>query len=329
MFLLSSIALTPTLTYANGGNGDAKKGTAIPMVLTIIGAVTVGVGVGKIASGQVATGALWVAGGIAELVAAGMAGANNAKTDQETLAQPDPTNTTPPGGAPNAFAGLPNGVSLAEICNSSGGTCNCSGANCSNPKINLPSLGELKNTLSDSYKKDPNSFPMGYSLEDALGKLDSQYGDALAAVDAFNSASDAGAFSGNSMLATGDDLQNVKDPKDLTSGKDRPNVGSSADGIAGSGATGDATGRALASKPGALKRDPVRPVNRHGLTVEDARTGRLLTIFERVSRAIRADRDRDLTLAKIEWARKQLNKKNGLKNNTVAQSGTIINIDPK
>ncbi len=330
-FVILALVLTPVNAYANGGNGDAKKGSAIPMVLTIVGAVTLGVGIAKIAAQQYASGALWVAGGIAELIGASMAASNNSKTDEETLASaegymPDPA---APGGAPGAFPGLPPGVTLENLCKSSGGTCTCSGANCTNPKITLPSLDDLKGSLTNSYNKDPKSFPDGYSLDEALGKLDSQYGDALAAVNAFNAASDAGGLSNKSMIAGTGDLQNVKDPKDLTSGKDRPGKSNSADGTAGSGATGsDLAGRGLAGKFADSKREPVRPVNRHGLTVEDARTGRLLTIFERVSRAIRADRDRDLTLAKIEWARKELAKKNA-KKNAVAKSDTVINIDPK
>jgi len=331
-FVAISIALAPVSAHANGGNADAKKGSAIPMVLTIIGAVTVGVGVAKIAAQQYASGALWVAGGIAELIGASMAASNNAKTDEETLAtaegyMPDPAAE---GGAPGAFPGLPPGVTLENLCKSSGGTCTCSGTNCTNPKITLPTLDELKGSLTNSYNKDPKAFPDGYSLDEALGKLDTQYGEALAAVSAFNAASDAGGLSGKSMIAGGGDLQNVKDPKDLTSGKDRPGSGKSGEAANGSGATGsDLAGRGLAGKFGDTKREPVRPVNRHGLTVEDARTGRLLTIFERVSRAIRADRDRDLTLAKIEWARKTLAKKDAAKKNALAKSDTVINIDPK
>jgi hypothetical protein len=44
-------------------------------------------------------------------------------------------------------------------------------------------------------------------------------------------------------------------------------------------------------------------------------TGKTLSIFERVSRTIRGERNRDLTLAKIEWARKEaLNKQKSLPN---------------
>ena len=41
-----------------------------------------------------------------------------------------------------------------------------------------------------------------------------------------------------------------------------------------------------------------------GMNTED-QSGKALSIFERVSRAIRGERNRDLTLAKIEWARKE------------------------
>jgi hypothetical protein len=75
-----------------------------------------------------------------------------------------------------------------------------------------------------------------------------------------------------------------------------------------------------------VNRDPPSAVTRHGgLLLEDARTGRLLTLFERLTRAIRGEHDRDLILAKVEWARKDLerrerNKQNKLGKNAVAAS---------
>lgn len=191
----------------------------------------------------------------------------------------------------------------------------------------------MKGAIKTGFEKNPEGFPPGFSLDDALSKLDSEYGKAQEAIDAFNTASAAGALSGNSMLADSGDLQKIKDPSNYTSGKDVPKVGKSGEGISGAGSVdngepkdwfGNKLNNHLASK-----REPVRAVNRHGLTLEDARTGRLLTIFERVSRAIRADRDRDITLAKIEWARKEIAKKNKLKNNTVATSQAVINSDRK
>lgn len=333
LFLVLSLAFSPKAYAGGGGNGDAKKGAAIPMVLTIVGVVTIGVGVAKIAAQQYATGALWVAGGVAEIIAAGMAGSNNSKTEEETRAQGEPAfDPAAPGGTPGSIPGLPDGINLEALCKQAGANCTCKGTNCSTPQITIPSLTDMQNALKSSYDRDPAGFPPGFSLDDALSKLDNEYGKAQEAIDAFNTASANGALSGKSMLADSGELQNVKDPKDLTSGKDRPNVGKSGEGTTNASADAmnvmnkDWFGK---NTPGALKREPVRPVNRHGLTLEDARTGRLLTIFERVSRAIRADRDRDITLAKIEWARKELARKAKFKDRALATTQGTLTPDRK
>ncbi|MEZ4814940.1 MAG: hypothetical protein R3A80_07020 [Bdellovibrionota bacterium] len=332
LLIVLILALSPVKLFAGGGgNGDAKKGAAIPMILTVVGAVTVAVGVAKIAAQQYASGAIWVAGGIAELIGAGMAKSNNSKTEEETRADDYAYDLAAAGGEAGAIPGLPPGINLAGLCAQAGPNCSCSGTNCSQPQLSIPDLSTLQESLKSSYAASPESFPPGYSLDDALAKLDNEYGEAQKAVDAFNSASAAGALSGNdTAIADDGKLQDVNDPARLAEGKDKvgPHKG---DLKAGSGATDSALAGANAynGKFAKNKRDPVRKVNRYGLTLEDSRSGRLLTLFERVSRAIRADRDRDITLAKIEWARKELLKKESAKKDTIASTDTRLNSGKK
>lgn len=320
------LALSPTHLFAGGGgNADAKKGQALGMVLTVVGAGTVAYGVSQLPS---PSAYVWIAGGIAEIIGGAMSMSNNSKTEEETRADDQSFDLAAAGGQPGALPGLPDGLDFAGICAKAGPNCSCSGPNCSTPKISIPELSTLQDALKSSYAASPESFPPGYSLDDALAKLDNEYGEAQKAVDAFNSASAAGALSGkNTAIADDGKLQDVNDPSRLAEGKDKvgPHQG---DLKAGSGATDSAladSAKGYNGKFNSTKRDPVRKVNRYGLTLEDMRSGRLLTLFERVSRAIRADRDRDLTLAKIEWARKELIKKEAEKKDTVIATGTQLN----
>jgi len=61
--------------------------------------------------------------------------------------------------------------------------------------------------------------------------------------------------------------------------------------------------------------DPVTPV---GLNLQNNNTNKLLTIFERAARVLRGDRNRDISLAKIEWTRKEALKKQGKAPSTIS-----------
>ncbi|MER2511741.1 MAG: hypothetical protein ABTQ25_04860, partial [Nitrosomonas ureae] len=173
----------------DGGNAMANLALMKVALLTVAGAASVAKGASLIAAQKYPPGFAWLAGGIAELAGAAMAGGNNAQTEAET--RTDERNFPDAGKGINESltgglsGGLPPGVSMASICKGASGTCTCNGTNCSNPQITIPSLTDVKGTLTNSYNSDPKSFPDGFSLQEALAKLDNEYGQAEQAVNSF------------------------------------------------------------------------------------------------------------------------------------------------
>lgn len=308
--------LLPEHAYAggDGGNGQAKKGQTLGLVLGIVGVGTIAIGASMLPN---TSGYVWMAMGIAEVAGAAIAMSNNSKTEEQTRSGPEmPTlDAAKGGGVDLGSLGLPPGTTIADLCAKAGIGCTCGGVNCTKPTINIPTLDQARAGLEAAYKTDPNAYK-GMNLQDALSDLDNNYKEAENVANKFNDASNNGAFNGGggsrSLLASEEsNLDSLKDSKNLTSGKDGVKTAGDNNGKASDGE--GAAGTLVAKLPGeiaAAKRDALPAVERHGgLLLSDARTGRLLTIFERVTRAIRGDHDRDIILAKIEWARKDLAKK--------------------
>jgi len=178
------------------------------------------------------------------------------------------------------------------------------------PNPQLPSKDDLKRLIQSGFING-NIAPDGTTLDDALAKLNDNYDKAKDAVNAYN----------NQQALNGDD------PNSGTQIASSNGQGNTSDeyiglnkGVSGSSSNNDSnndigldgldTNRFSPSPTNAdldaLKknRGDFSRVKIIGMNTEDE-TGKALSIFERVSRAIRGERNRDLTLAKIEWARKE------------------------
>jgi hypothetical protein len=309
---LGFAALTSPLAHAADeatGHKEAKRGQAIAMVLGIIGIASVAKGTAMLADENPA-GALWVAGGIAEIAGAAIATSNNGQTAAQTKGEATDLSSHNSSAPDLSGLGFPPGTTLSSLCAKGGSGCTCNNADCTNVTTKIPSYDEVKSGLENAYKYDPAAYK-GMNLQDALADLNENYKKASKLTDEINEASRNGTL-GSSTKAIASDS-----PLDGLKGKD---LNGNKDGVKNAGEnTGKAEGTADASlivkaPEQSYARPPVAAVNRHGgLVLEDARTGRLLTIFERVSRAIRGDHDRDLILAKVEWARKDIARKNKLR----------------
>ena len=184
---------------------------------------------------------------------------------------------------------------------------------CKNPNITLPPLPTMKANLANAYKNNPGAFPDGFSLDDALNTMDDNYKKADDAVAAFNSASDAGLLgASDTMLADGDDADaEAKRKSEIAMGTARSTASEGDAGIAAyNSGNRDLNLDDLLKKMRKERGDQI-PARAVGLNLEDGRSGRLLSLFERVSRAIRGPRDRDVVLAKMEWSRREILKKLG------------------
>lgn len=315
----------------DGGNGDAQKGKAIATILPIIGAVTVGIGVAKVANSDY-SGVIWIVMGVAEIAGGMMAMQNNSKTEEQTRGEEQAAGGGAAGGnlaaSPGFIGGaLPGGITVGDLCAKAGAaTCGCSGPNCSSPTITLPdNLPEIKAQMAAAYQADANAFG-GKSLDQALTDFEANYKLASKAVNDFNTAS-AGGTLGDPQNGSGGRAGTLVADGKIDLGEDgNPNAGGTglkrkgdgADALNGengngTGATNAPAGAIANGFPGGRPgRFPVRAINRaKGLQIEDARTGRLLTLFERCSRAIRGEHDRDYTLARLEVARKEMLKRKG------------------
>jgi hypothetical protein len=174
-----------------------------------------------------------------------------------------------------------------------------------NPNFQFPSKEDLQRLVQSGFENGAS--PDGTTLDEALAKLNDNYDKAKNAVDAYNQQALAGPSDlGNDsslMASSKDGFSTNNDDVGLNKG----NGTGRADTYVGAESTNPFNNNPYDSNIdlNALKknRGETPRVKIIGMNAEDS-NGRSLTIFERVSRAIRGDRNRDLTLAKIEWSRK-------------------------
>ena len=177
------------------------------------------------------------------------------------------------------------------------------------PNPQFPSKDDLKRLIQSGFVNG-NAAPDGSTLDDALAKLNDNYDKAKDAVNAYNNQQ---ALNGNDPNAGTQIASNGQgNASDEYIGLNKGVSGSSSNNDSNNdiGLDGLDTNRFSPSPSNAdldaLKknRGDFSRVKIIGMNTEDE-TGKALSIFERVSRAIRGERNRDLTLAKIEWARKE------------------------
>jgi len=221
---------------------------------------------------------------------------------------------TDPGGTTSG-----SGSSLSDMCTQQPTMCN------TDPKtglttLNMPSLGTLQGQLSSAgFIPSQMTDPAGVGLDQALGNLSSSYSKASEAVAAYNAAATNGNFSSASSSGiagngVGKDTAGNGVGLDTTAGRAPASAGAAGDANQIAQVPVDTLG--LNDLIDKTKKDRGAPeeVTANGLNIATSKDGRLLTIFERVTRAIRGTRDRDLLLAKIEWARKAATGKLGKQN---------------
>ncbi len=197
-------------------------------------------------------------------------------------------------------------------------------ANCPrDPETNRPNLVlPSKETIRDAFKKNWGAVasPDGKTLDEALAEVDANYDKAAEAVAAFNSASDSGAFdgagSGSELAGLGDEGGEGETGVELNRGLASTTA---PDGSEMLSFAGEAPMN-MESFLNKLKKDRPAPIAAKavGLNLEN-RDGSVLSLFERVTRAIRGTRDRDILLAKVEWSRKEAAKKLAKANTPVKQ----------
>ena len=298
--VLLSAALPSYLFAGSGDQGQAQMGQAIGQTLSMVGAVTLAQGMAT-CSTPAGCNAAMIAGGIAELAGGMLASMQNGQAASE-LASHDPGYTSSPGSIPTAgsFPGAPN---PADQCLQAPGVCNCINTDCSVQQLNLPELPEIRRLTLANPDGRTSTTPDGANLSDALNNLDANYAKAAEAVAQFN----ANSAAGNSGAGSDPSFANL-------SGQESGPGLNTDHGLASIDGTGSTN--ILANRNGLdplearkREREPVSAAKINGLNMEDSKTGKLLTLFERVTRAIRGDRDRDLLLAKIEWSRKAALKK--------------------
>jgi hypothetical protein len=262
---------------------------------------------------EVGVDLLEIAGGAVALTAAMQ---NEADTRAPGAMPTFPTTPTTPGG------GGGGGGNNFDLCAQMPQACRI------NPDTNRPQLAlPPKSTMQAALTKSFNGKPVnadGLSLDEALKDLDDKYDQAADAVAAFNSASDTGAFDsamGDSELAgTGQGDGDGSDGVGLDKGR---GLAASGGGGGFEGLTlpnGESTDWASLLNKTKAERGPLAGAKATGMNLEDARSGRVLSIWERVTRAIRGSRDRDILLAKVEWTRKLALKKQGAKKPSFAVS---------
>ena len=294
----SSASSQPAAIPAGGGNGahnKAKSGQMMGGLLIGAGAITVAIGysASPVSWPIVAIGMLEMAGGLVAML-------QNGQAAKETA--PNTLNlgglTTGGGLGLGNGPDLPNGLPKFDVQKCTPPICSCNDAACSQPQINLPPKQELEGLMRSG------TMPDGTTLDEALAKLNENYDKAKDAADAFNKMSAAGAFDPNagglSLDSTG---------SDDSSGKD--NSGDSGVTLSGSvkKSGSDDSDDDFKTEPMidalAKQRGDQSKALLMGMNAIDSKNGKILTIFERLTRAIQGKNDRDLILAKNEWIRKK------------------------
>jgi hypothetical protein len=246
------------------------------------------------------------------MIGGAIAMSQNGKAAKDTAPNPLNLGGLTTGGGLGLGSGLDpmNGLPKFDIEKCTPPVCNCNDAACSQPQINLPPKQELEGLMRSG------PLPDGTSLDDALAKLNENYDKAKDAAANFNQMSAAGAFDPNagglSLDSTGSGDSSGKDNSDYTG------VGSNLFG-SGKKSGSDDSDDDFKTEPmiDALskQRGDQSKALLMGMNAIDSKNGKILTIFERLTRALRGKNDRDLVLAKNEWIRKKAikNKKNSVK----------------
>ena len=207
-------------------------------------------------------------------------------------------------------------INLPDKCKEFPQLCKCNDSACNQPTLQLPPKDDLEKLMRAS-SGNKGIAPDGTTLDDALAKLNDNYDKAKDAANAFNQQSAAGAFlPGGEGGLGGDSSGSGGDYMGL-------NKGDGSDS-ASKGGGFDSPSNPFANNSNAdldnLKkmRGEPDPVTTVGLNLQNNNTNKLLTIFERAARVLRGDRNRDISLAKIEWTRKEALKKQGKAPSTIS-----------
>ncbi len=260
---------------------------------------------------QIAQGIGEIAGGAASML---MNSENNKQTSPGGGLNFDKTTT---GGLNLNLPKNPDGTTpnLPDKCKEIPQICKCNDASCNQPTLQLPPKDELEKLMRAGGSSKALA-PDGTTLDDALAKLNDNYDKAKDAADAFNQQSAAGAFlPGGEGGLGGDSSGSGGDYMGLNKGdgSDSASKGGGFDSPSNPFLNNNADLDNLKKMRG--EPDPVTTV---GLNLQNNNTNKLLTIFERAARVLRGDRNRDISLAKIEWTRKEALKKQGKAPSTIS-----------
>ncbi len=297
----SSASSQPAAIPAGGGNGahnKAKSGQLMGGILIGVGAISLGIGLAPCASSQ--CNWPWIIGGLLEMAGGALAMSQNGQAAADTA--PNPLNlgglTTGGGLGLGNGPDLPNGLPKFDIQKCKPPICNCNDAACSQPQINLPPKQELEGLIRSG------PLPDGTTLDDALAKLNENYDKAKDAADAFNKMSAAGAFDPNagglSLDSTGSGDSSGKD----NSGDKGVALSGSVKKSGSDDSDDDFKTEPMIDALSKQRGDPSKALLM-GMNAIDDKNGKILTIFQRLTRAIQGKNDRDLVLAKNEWIRKK------------------------
>jgi len=188
------------------------------------------------------------------------------------------------------------------------------------PVLRLPPKDDMKAAITQGFNGQPVNAD-GLSLEEALSDLDDKYDKANSAIGAFNTASQNGAFDegGSALADTSQGDGDGGEGEGLNTG--RGVAGGTSGGLESFNLpNGQSTDWASLLAKTKAERGPLAGAKAVGMNLEDGRTGRLLTLFERATRTLRGTRDRDILLAKVEWTRKEAAKKQRKKHPNIAVS---------
>lgn len=314
--LLLSFSFLTSSNQANASAGSA--GTILGGVLVIAGGITLNKGLGmlsvcKTPGGQASCkpGYAWTTGGILSIIGGALAMMQNHENDKQTS----------PGGGLNfdktTTGGLipdlpknPDGSTpnIPDKCKEIPQICKCNDASCNQPSLQLPPKEEIEELMRQAAKSNPSDTT---TLDDALAKLNENYDKAKDAANSFNQLSAAGAFDPSGSGISSDGLADSGGGGDYVGlNKDGSDAGSK-----GGGGGFDFNSNPLANNADLDNLKKMRgepdPVTNVGMNLRNNNTNKLLTIFERAARVLRGDRNRDISLAKLEWTRKEAAKKQG------------------
>jgi hypothetical protein len=282
------------------GHGKAVIGTILGGVLIGVGATSLSTDIGTCSTPAMIN--CWkIPLDILEIVGGVMAMSQNSQAAAQTA----------PTGGLNGFPklNLPPGTLPPDIKIPNPGVIYFTKNPDGTPNPQFPSKDELKRLIQSGFVNG-NVAPDGSTLEDALAKLNDNYDKAKDAVIAYNNQQALSGDDPNSgtQIASSNGQGNASD--DYVGLNTGSGLNSNNDSNNDIGLDGIDTNR-LSPSPSNADLDALKKnrgdfsrVKIIGMNTED-QSGKALSIFERVSRAIRGERNRDLTLAKIEWARKE------------------------